>query len=120
LGEDPDPKSTLFLGALREAVAALGNLVGLLAAPSIGPRELAALFSELEQNCTTWREQTRSVPDSAPVNSLFDELERIASAAVDGSRRAKLRLELERDFRELAVRGQELLARFEQSALDFS
>lgn len=120
LGDSPDAEGTQFLGSLREAVAALLNLVHLLASPSIGPRELSALFEELQRNCARWHGEARSVPGFAPVGSLFEELERVARAAVESSHRAKARLEIEQEFRRLAAHGQQLLTRFEQTAPDFS
>lgn len=120
LDEGSDQKSALFLGALREAVAALLNLVRLLASPRIGPRELAALFEELETNCARWREQSGHVTGSTPIAALFEDLERAAKTAKDSSHRAKFRLETEHSVRRLAARAEALLAEFGRTAVDFS
>lgn len=94
------------------------NLVSLIGSPNIGPRELAALFEELEQNSIHWLKEAGNL--STSVGPLFEDLGRAASGAIDRLHRAKARLETEQALRSLAARGQELLAQLEGSTADFS
>lgn len=115
-----DGSGAASAGALREAVAALRNLVRLLQSKSIGPRELSRIFRELERESQSWLGDPTTDEAPARVRTFLEELTKSARHAVDRSHRAKIRLEIEQDFRRLSGVGEELLAELNSRSAGFS
>ncbi len=116
---EPEP-ARYPLGALREAVSALMNLVRLLGSPRIGPRELRAVLSELEESSQSWLEGAHSSRAPELVQEFLRALADSAQATPETPLRAKQRLDAERTYRALATKGSELLSMFEREPSGFS
>lgn len=116
-----EPESASYpLGVLREAVSALMNLVRLLGSSRIGPRELRAVLTELEESSRGWLEGAREGRAPERVREFFELLAESARATPKAPLRAKQRLDAERTYRTLAEKGSELLSMFEREPTDFS
>lgn len=96
------------------------NLVRLLGSPHIGPRELRAVLCELEESSQTWLEGAARSGAPPSVQDFLRLLAESARATPETPLRAKQRLDSERAYLALSLKGSELLRMFEREPTGFS